>query len=111
MSEARMIEIETTRAVLSDIGELKDSNETLIPLGSGLYGRARITSKDILTEVGAGVMLKKGTKGASVFLDERKKDIDNVARQIDAHASEMMKRMNELGPELQRMAADIKKGQ
>ena len=109
LAEARVVELETTRAALNDIEMLKEGNETLIPLGSGLYTKARITSKEILTELGASVMLEKDIKTATTFLDERKKELEKAAAQIEEQAGEVMERLNELGPELQKMAAQIKK--
>jgi prefoldin alpha subunit len=111
MAEARMIELETTRAVLRDIERLKEGNETLVPLGSGLHTKARITSKEILTELGANVMLEKDIKTATAFLDERSKELEKAARHIEEQAGEVMESLNELGPELQKMAAQIQKGQ
>jgi prefoldin alpha subunit len=109
MAEARVVEIESTRAALNDIEKLREGNETLVPLGSGLYARAKIASKEILTELGASVMLEKDIKKATAFLDERKSELDKAAEQIGEQASDIMERLNELGPELQRMAAELKK--
>ena len=109
LAEARVVELETTRAALKDIERLKEGNETLIPLGSGLYTKARITSKEILTELGASVMLEKDIKKAITFLDERKKELEKAAGHIEEQASEVMERLNELGPELQKMAVQFQK--
>ncbi len=109
MAEARVMELEATGAALMDIETLKEGNETLIPLGSGLYTKARITSKEILTELGASVMLEKNIKEATAFLDERKRELEKAAAQIEEQAGEVMERLNELGPELQKMATELKK--
>jgi prefoldin alpha subunit len=106
MVEARMAELENTRSALEEIGKLKEDNETLTPLGSGFYAKARVTGKEILTELGASVMLEKGVKEALSFLDEKKKELDKADSQIKEQAEDIIVKLNELGPELQRMAAE-----
>jgi prefoldin alpha subunit len=109
MAESRIIEIETTKSALHDIKDLKEGNETLIPLGSGLYTHAKITNKEILTELGARVMVKQDIPKATAFLEERKVELDKAAKHIEAQAIEITERLQELGPELQKMAAQVQK--
>jgi prefoldin alpha subunit len=107
--ETRLVEIETTRAAIDEINKLKDDNETLVPLGSGLYVKGRIIHKEILTELGASVMLKKSLTEVIDFLDDKRKELEKVAKQIEEQANEVIGKMNDIGPEIQRMAAQVRK--
>jgi prefoldin alpha subunit len=109
LAGARTAELETAGSTLRDIESLRDSNEILVPLGGGLYTKARVTSKEMLAELGAGVVMKKSIKAAGDFLDERKRELMKAADQIEEQAGELVERLNELGPEIQRMAAQAEK--
>ncbi len=107
MVDNRMVEIETTRNALNEIEGLEKDNEALVPLGSGIYTRVRITTKDVLEELGAGTMQESDINGAKAFLDKRKKELDNAGSQIDEQVAELNRRLAELRPELQRIAAQL----
>jgi prefoldin alpha subunit len=110
MVDARLVELDTTKLAIEEIEKLKPENETLIPLGSGIYTRARITEKDFLTELGANVMKQNSTRSALSFLDKRREDLEKAAKQIDDQAADITKKIQEMGPELQRMAAQLQQG-
>ncbi len=107
MVETRIVEIEATKGALEEIGRLKPDNENLIPLGSGIYTRAKITDKKFLTELGASVMKDNDMEGALEFLEARKDELLRAAKQIDDQAGDISRKLNEIGPELQKMAAQI----
>ena len=107
LAEARMMELESTRNALEEVGKLKDDNETLIPLGSGFYARGRVTGKDILTELGASVMTEKSVRDALAFLELKSGELRKVMEQIAGQAGDIVDKLNRLGPELQRMAEQV----
>lgn len=110
LAENRSAELETASSTLRDMEKLKGGNEILFPLGGGLYGRASSTSKEILAELGAGVVMKKSIKEAAEFLEERKKEIRKAAEQIEEQTNTLVERLNELAPEIQRMSSQSEKG-
>ena len=107
MVESRMVEIDTTINAVGEIEGLGKDNETLVPLGSGLYIRARIMGDTVLAELGASVMKEKGFKGAVAFLRARREELEKASKQIDGQIGEISRNLNELGPELQRMSAHV----
>jgi prefoldin alpha subunit len=107
MVEARMVEIDTTTSAVDEIKGLGKDNETLVPLGSGLYIKARLMGDTVLAELGASVMKEKGFNGAVAFLKGRRAELEKASNQIDDQISEISKSLNELGPELQAMASQI----
>ena len=107
MVEARLVEIDTTASAIDEIKSLDKDNETLVPLGSGLYIKAKLMGDTVLTELGASVMKEKGFPSASAFLKSRRGELEKASKQIDDQISEISKSLNELGPELQRMSAQI----
>ncbi len=108
MIEQRLMEIETSKAALREIDNLKPGNETLIPLGSGLYTRATITDKQVMTEVGAGIMKEKSSKQAIAFLEERKGDVEKVGKQLGGEMERIADKLQDMAPELQKMAAQVR---
>jgi prefoldin alpha subunit len=107
--EQRIVEIDTSLTALEEIARLKDDNEALIPIGSGLFARARITSKKIMTELGARVMKDKSVKEAGSFLEERKKEIEKVEKNVQKEMAEISRSLQRMAPELQRMSDELQK--
>ncbi len=108
MVESRMAEIDTTISAVSEIKGLGKDNETLVPLGSGLYIKARVMGDSVLAELGAGVMKEKDFSDSVSFLMERKTELEKVSKQISEQITDITKGLNELGPELQSMASRIR---
>ncbi len=61
--ERRYEEIEAARMAMEDIGKLRDKNEILVPLGSGLFTHGRITDpKSMIVDIGSGIFLEKDSE-------------------------------------------------
>ncbi len=100
--EQRMLELETTRQALDDLKGLKEGNEVLIPLGSGCYTYGKtVDSKNLLCDLGAGIMINKSPQEAKGVLDGKKTEIDRLSETLQGEAKNTVEKMNELGPELQ----------
>ncbi len=72
--ENRRIELLLIKASLED---LKENSELLIPLGAGIYAKAKLTdAKEFLVNVGSNVIVKKS-------IDEVKEMIDKEIAEIE----------------------------
>ena len=46
--ENKFIELETTKQITEDMKKMKDSQDVMIPLGSGIYSYGKITDTDLV---------------------------------------------------------------
>lgn len=105
MIDMRLTEAETTRSAIDELEKVGSGNETLVPIGTGLYAKASVTGKTLLAELGANVMKANSFHEARGFLDRRKKELDKAGKQIEEQVKDITEKLNELGPELQKMAS------
>lgn len=103
MVESRMLELETSVHALTEISAFKKDNETLIPLGSGCYAHSKVHGSEILLDIGAGVMVSRDPDSAKSFLEDRKKEIDDAGKNIQLQSEEVVKNINKLTPEIQKI--------
>lgn len=108
MLEQRLIEIETSKAALDEIDKLKQGNEALIPLGSGLFTNATISGKKVMTEIGSGLMEEKSAKDAKAFLESRQKELEKAGMELGGEMQKISNDLQRMGPELQEMASKIR---
>lgn len=103
--ERQFVEIKTTEQVFKDLGGRKGVDDVLIPLGSGCYGRGKVTDvKTILVNLGANVMANKKLGPAKLFLREREKELENAGEEIQEQIIKIANHINETAIEIQGMA-------
>ncbi|MEM5871561.1 MAG: prefoldin subunit alpha [Candidatus Aenigmatarchaeota archaeon] len=106
--EEQIIEIKISLASINDLKEIKEENEILIPLGSGCFGKGKITEKShFLVNIGSGIFVYKDLENAKTFLEERFKEIENAGKEIEGQAKKIAVHMNELSEEIQNLASEI----
>lgn len=110
MVESRLVELETTIHALDEMKGFSKDNQTLIPLGSGCYAHSQVRGRDILLDIGAGVMMSKSLESAKGFLEERKREIEDVGKKIQLQSEEIVKNINNLTPEIQNIIMEAQKG-
>ena len=105
--ERTFIEIETTRQTVSDLKKAKEGNETLVPLGSGFYTHGRVSNtKSLLVDIGVGILVEKDTVSTDDVLDNKRKELENASRELQDEMGNTLKKMNELGMELEKMTKE-----
>ncbi len=103
----KMIEFETSKNALEELKKVKADNEVLIPIGSGMYAHGKsVAQEKILVDLGAGVMAKKPLSDASVVLEKRKKELEDVVQLLQAEANAITAKLAEIVPELQKAAQE-----
>jgi prefoldin alpha subunit len=101
MIERRYEEIEATRMALEDIGKAMES-EILVPLGSGIFTYGKITDPGrMLADAGAGVFIDKDPEYSKQLLEERKKEMEKLAQDMQSEMAEVSSRLNSLAMELE----------
>jgi len=107
--ENRMLDLETTEHALNEIRNFKGDNETLIPLGSGCYAHGNLLGSNIILDIGAGVMVKRNINSAKTFLEERRKEIENAGKNLQTQMNGVVKNINELTPEIEKIVRESQK--
>ena len=110
MVEQRLVEIETSKAALQEISKLKPGNETLFPMGSGIYVKGTITGKSVMTEVGSSIMKEKPVASAIKYIENRRNDIEKVGMSLEKEIEKISMELQKMAPELQKMASRIREG-
>lgn len=103
--QQQFIEVKSTVMSIDDLRKTGEKNEIFLPLGSGCYGKGKLTDKnDIMVNVGAGIFVNKKSVEAKLFLDERVKEIEKASGEIHEQMERIVRQMNELGLQIQEMA-------
>jgi prefoldin alpha subunit len=108
MIERRYEELEATKMALEDIAKAKES-EILVPLGSGIFTYGKIEdSRRMLVDTGAGVFIDKDPESSKSLLEERKKEIEKLAHDMQAEMADVSSRLNSIALELEGLSQEQK---
>ena len=101
--ENKFIELETTKQITEDMKKMKDSQDVMIPLGSGIYSYGKITDTEkVMVELGAGVVLNKTLSEATRFIEEKEKEIEKLSNQLNQEMTEVVEKINQIVSEIQK---------
>lgn len=94
------IEGEACRKALESL----NSNETLMPVGSGFFTKIKIVdSQRVLVDVGGRVMVEKTASEAKKILDERQADLQKALDELNNAMEKLAGRMAELDAQALKM--------
>ena len=98
----RMDDVQRTMLALEDLEKTKPS-DAYIPIGHGNYVQGKIEdTKEIMVNVGGGIVLKKKREEAKGMLEEKLKVFENDLKEISVNAQKIL-------TELQKIQEDIQK--
>jgi len=102
--ERQLIELKNTQQVLKDLNKGDKTNDVLIPLGSGCYGKGRVTDlKGFLVNLGANVMVDRKAGSINSFLDKREDELEKVGKEVQERMIKTANQINETAMEIQRL--------
>jgi prefoldin alpha subunit len=102
-------EIALTSESLDELKNIEEDNEVLMPLGSGIYVKARIVEKKkVIFSLGADIVADKDITGAQLSLDQRSMALQNALQSTGQQLQQMASRMNELNRTAQTLAGKVK---
>lgn len=103
--ERQLIEIKNTEEVFRDFKKRRGSDDVLIPLGSGCYGSGSVKNlKNVLVNIGANIMVSKPVESAKLFLNEREKELEKSAKEIQEQMVKIAKEIDETAVDIQKLA-------
>ncbi|MEM2143886.1 MAG: prefoldin subunit alpha [Candidatus Jordarchaeaceae archaeon] len=106
---ASLQEIALTSESLDELKNIDEENEVLMPLGSGIYVKARIIErKKVIYSIGADIVVDKDITGAQLSLDQRSMALQNALQATGQQLQQMANKINELNRAAQALADKIK---
>jgi prefoldin alpha subunit len=103
--ERKFAELDITQNTISDIGKAKKDDEMFFPVGSGVYVKGKVhEQRDMMVEMGAGLVSVKNSKSAQDFLEDKKKEIEKSGKELEKELKTTAEKMNEIANELQQVA-------
>jgi prefoldin alpha subunit len=101
--DQQIAEIHAISQSVAEIGEVKEGTEVFVPVANGIFAKATISkSKELLVNVGAGVVVPTPVDGVRKLLDEQ-------AQRVAEAKQEITRQMDELGKHAQKVEAKLKK--
>ncbi|WXG40586.1 MAG: prefoldin subunit alpha [Candidatus Freyarchaeum deiterrae] len=102
-------EIALTSESLEELKNIEEDNEVLMPLGSGIYVKARVVErKKVIFSLGADIVADRDITGAQLSLDQRSMALQNALQNTGQQLQQMAGRMNELNRTAQALANKVK---
>ena len=103
-SQRAMIEFATSINALKELKNIKENNNSLIPVGAGVFVDASINKQDkVLMDVGSGAVVEKSLDDAIGSLEKREEAtknrmiaIDNMVRNLESQYMEAGTKVQEL---------------
>ncbi len=94
--EKFVLELQTTSSSLNELKETGISQETLSPIGQGIFVKSKLQdNKEVMVEIGAKVFAKKSVDEARALLDKKAMNFmalrERVAEQMEAVVHKMQK--------------------
>jgi prefoldin alpha subunit len=107
---ASLQEIALTSESLDELKNIEEENEVLMPLGSGIYVKARIIErKKVIFSLGADIVADKDITGAQLSLDQRSMTLQKALQSTGQQLQQIANKMNELNRTAQALASKIKR--
>jgi len=101
--ERKYMEIEATKQFIDDLKKSKDGSEILLPVGTGIFARGKLTDKKLLTDIGAGIMTKKTVKDIELMVEGQRAEIEATVKKLNREMRETVQKLNVLTPEIQKL--------
>ncbi len=98
----KRIEIEGTKKALSEILKAGDNSDIMIPIGSGVFLRGKVSdAKTATVSVGADVAVQKSIPDAEKFLSEQLTNLDKAILRLDGDISRIEKEARRISKEIE----------
>jgi len=100
--ERKEVEFFISKEALVGIEREKENKEILIPLGSETFTYAKLADpNNVLVNMGAGVVVEKDIKSATIMLDEKIAEVEVLKDRVRQDATKVSQKMNEIVKEIE----------
>lgn len=105
--ENQVIELETSKQSLSDIGNTKTGSEILVPLNNGIFAKAELKdNKKLLVNVGASTVVTKTVSQVSELISGQIDEIVNAREEIISQLNTLVANANRIRDEIRKLAGE-----
>jgi len=102
--ELSMSDIMSTKQNINDIQSSKEGSEMIVPLSNGIFTKAKLgQNKQLLVNVGAGIVVNKNFLEAAELLDNQLKELTSYRQQIAHNIEIMANKAAQMEQELQKL--------
>jgi len=92
-----LAELAAAKSALEEIGSLNEGEELLVPVGAGVFIRAKLAGKDkVLVTLGANVMVEKTLDDTRKYLEEREQKVRDALQRSVADYQALVGRLREI---------------
>ena len=97
------------KETLESMGSMKGSADVIVPIGAQVFAKAKLADvKDVLVNIGGGVIVKKDVPAAIKSIEAEEKEVDNISAQLAAKLKDFSEKMGEVEAELEQYSAKLK---
>ncbi|MEM3936257.1 MAG: prefoldin subunit alpha [Thermofilaceae archaeon] len=101
---ASMNEVAAARRALEETQNLNEGDELLVPLGAGVFVRARLANKSsVVVTIGASIMIEKNVDEALRIIGSREQRIRDALQRSMAEYQALLNRLQELEQQIRSM--------
>lgn len=105
----QLMELTSLHQSLNDFKDIKEGTNIMITLGNGIYANAELKdSKDLLVNIGAGVVVKKDVASTGLLVHQQAEEIKQVHEQMMAELKGLYEQANSMEEEMNKLAKNIK---
>jgi len=109
--ESSIAEIEDTINTLKEFPKIKEQ-ESLVPLGSGVFVKATLTDKEnLLVSYGGGMVLEKPVAEAKTYLEEQKENLKKTEETLRYNIAGIQEKLDAMNNEASGIYAKLQKSQ
>ncbi|RLF05648.1 MAG: prefoldin subunit alpha [Thermoprotei archaeon] len=98
---ATLNEVASAKSALEELEVVEEGEELLVPIGAGVYVRAKVSGKsEVLVTIGANILVEKSIEEARKYLDEREQKLRDMLQRHVSDYQSLMSRLGEIEREL-----------
>lgn len=96
-------DVEATKQAVEALGK-QPGAELLIPLGSGIFTHGAAATKQMLIDVGAGVVVEKAPAEILELTEKKKGELEKMFSQLQMEEAQAAYQLNEIAQQIQQMS-------
>ena len=90
MVSQQILELKSLNKNLDDLSSVEEDKDMVIPLGAGIFIEVKTKgTKEVLMNVGSGVMVRKSFEDAQKILVKQVKDLEGLAAQLEGNLQKL----------------------
>ena len=98
-------EIVAAKKALEEVQKLNEGEEILMPLGAGIYVRARLANKsNMMITIGANIMIERSPEEAQKTIEGKEQEVRDALQRAIADYQVLVNRLRELEQQIRSLS-------